>query len=44
MVPGSRAVAKGPGKDWGVSLYTPVIAKYRDPKTDAKLRLEDWLR
>ena len=44
VVAGSRAVTKGPGKDWGVSLYTPVIVKYRDEKTDAKIQLEDLLR
>ncbi len=44
VVAGSRAVSKGPGKDWGISLYTPVIVKYRDSKTDAKVQLEDYLR
>ena len=44
VVAGSRAVTRGPGKDWGVSLYTPVIVKYRDEKTDAKIQLEDLLR
>lgn len=44
VVAGSRAVTKGPGKEWGVSLYTPVIVKYRDEKTDAKIQLEDLLR
>ena len=44
IVPGSRAVTKGPGKDWGISVYTPVIVKYRDSKTDAKIQLEDLLR
>jgi len=44
VVAGSRAVTKGPGRDWGVSLYTPVIVKYRDQKTDAKIQLEDLLR
>jgi 2,3,4,5-tetrahydropyridine-2-carboxylate N-succinyltransferase len=44
VVPGSRAVSKGKGKDWGLSLYTPVIVKYRDPKTDARVQLEDLLR
>ena len=34
----------GKGKDWGISLYTPVIVKYLDAKTDAKLQLEDLLR
>jgi 2,3,4,5-tetrahydropyridine-2-carboxylate N-succinyltransferase len=44
VVAGSRAITHGPGKDWGVSLYTPVIVKYRDSKTDAKIQLEDLLR
>ena len=44
VVAGARAVAKGPGKAHGISLYTPVIVKYRDAKTDAKIRLEDLLR
>jgi 2,3,4,5-tetrahydropyridine-2,6-dicarboxylate N-succinyltransferase len=44
VVPGSRAIAKGQGKEWGLSLYTPVIVKYRDAKTDARIQLEDLLR
>jgi len=44
VVAGARAIPRGPGKDWGISLYTPVIVKYRDAKTDAKLQLEDLLR
>jgi 2,3,4,5-tetrahydropyridine-2-carboxylate N-succinyltransferase len=44
VVAGSRAVTSGPGKDWGISLYTPVIVKYRDAKTDTKIQLEDLLR
>jgi 2,3,4,5-tetrahydropyridine-2,6-dicarboxylate N-succinyltransferase len=44
VVAGSRPVTKGPGKDWGISLYTPVIVKYRDEKTDARVQLEDLLR
>ncbi|MBI3697496.1 MAG: 2,3,4,5-tetrahydropyridine-2,6-dicarboxylate N-succinyltransferase [Acidobacteria bacterium] len=44
VVPGSRAIATGPGKDWNLSVYTPVIVKYRDAKTDARLQLEDLLR
>ncbi len=44
VVPGSRAVSHGRGKDWGISLYTPVIVKYRDEKTDARVQLEDLLR
>jgi 2,3,4,5-tetrahydropyridine-2,6-dicarboxylate N-succinyltransferase len=44
VVAGSRAVTSGPGKDWGISIYTPVIVKYRDEKTDTKIQLEDLLR
>ncbi len=44
VVAGSRKVTSGPGKDWGISLYTPVIVKYRDARTDAKIQLEDLLR
>lgn len=44
VVAGSRAIAHGPGKEWGISLYTPVIVKYRDEKTDTKIQLEDLLR
>jgi 2,3,4,5-tetrahydropyridine-2-carboxylate N-succinyltransferase len=44
VVAGSRAVKSGPGKEWGVSLYTPVIIKYRDAGTETKIQLEDLLR
>ena len=44
VVPGSRAVKKGKGKEWNLSLYTPVIVKYRDEKTDQRIELEEWLR
>ena len=44
VVAGSRAITSGPGKAWGISLYTPIIVKYRDEKTDAKIQLEDLLR
>jgi 2,3,4,5-tetrahydropyridine-2,6-dicarboxylate N-succinyltransferase len=44
VVAGSRAIQHGPGKDWGISLYTPVIVKYRDSRTDTKIQLEDLLR
>ncbi len=44
VVAGSRAITRGHGKDWGISLYTPVIVKYRDSKTDARVQLEDLLR
>jgi 2,3,4,5-tetrahydropyridine-2,6-dicarboxylate N-succinyltransferase len=44
VVPGSRAISHGHGKDMGISLYTPVIVKYRDSKTDLRVQLEDLLR
>jgi 2,3,4,5-tetrahydropyridine-2-carboxylate N-succinyltransferase len=44
VVPGSRAINKGKGAELGLSLYTPIIVKYRDEKTDASVRLEDYLR
>lgn len=44
VIPGSRAVTKGKVSDWGISLYAPVIVKYRDQKTEARVELEDWLR
>jgi 2,3,4,5-tetrahydropyridine-2,6-dicarboxylate N-succinyltransferase len=44
VVPGSRAVKKGAAAELGLSLYTPVIVKYRDEKTDRGIELEDWLR
>jgi len=44
VVPGSRAVSKGKGQEWGLSLYAPVIVKYRDEKTDLSTTLEDLLR
>jgi 2,3,4,5-tetrahydropyridine-2,6-dicarboxylate N-succinyltransferase len=44
VVPGSRAVTKGKGADWNLSLYTPVIVKYRDEKTERGIELEEWLR
>ena len=44
VVPGSRAITKGKAAEWGLSLYTPVIVKYRDEKTQSSIELEDWLR
>ncbi len=44
VVPGSRAVKKGAAAEWNLSLYTPVIVKYRDDKTEKGIELEDWLR
>jgi 2,3,4,5-tetrahydropyridine-2-carboxylate N-succinyltransferase len=44
VVPGARTVTRGRGKELGLSLYTPVIIKYRDDKTDQATRLEELLR
>jgi 2,3,4,5-tetrahydropyridine-2-carboxylate N-succinyltransferase len=44
VVPGSRAVQRGRAAEWGLSLYAPVIVKYRDEKTDLSATLEDLLR
>jgi len=44
VVPGARAVTVGAGKDWGLSLATPVIVKYRDARTDTRTELEQWIR
>ena len=44
VVPGSRAVRTDCGRSWGLSLYAPVIVKYRDEKTDRAVQLEDYLR
>jgi 2,3,4,5-tetrahydropyridine-2,6-dicarboxylate N-succinyltransferase len=44
VVPGARALTEGAGVKWGLSLYAPVIVKYRDDKTDAAIQLEELLR
>ena len=44
VVPGARRVTAGAGPEWGLSLATPVIVKYRDEKTDARTELERWIR
>ena len=44
VVPGSRALDRGRAKEWGLSVYAPVIIKYRDDKTEASAALEDFLR
>jgi 2,3,4,5-tetrahydropyridine-2,6-dicarboxylate N-succinyltransferase len=44
VVPGSRTISRGKGQEWGLSLYSPVIVKYRDEKTDRGVELEDLLR
>jgi len=44
VVPGARAVTAGKGTEWGLSLATPVIVKYRDSRTDTRTELEAWIR
>jgi len=44
VVPGSRRMADPFAERHGLALYTPVIVKYRDEKTDAAAALEDALR
>jgi 2,3,4,5-tetrahydropyridine-2-carboxylate N-succinyltransferase len=44
VVSGSRALTKGKATEWGISLYAPVIVKYRDEKTARGTELEEWLR
>jgi len=44
VVPGARAVTAGKGVEWGLSLATPVIVKYRDSRTDTRTELEAWIR
>jgi 2,3,4,5-tetrahydropyridine-2,6-dicarboxylate N-succinyltransferase len=44
VVPGARAVHQGMAVEWGLSVYTPVIVKYRDEKTELSTVLEDLLR
>jgi len=44
VVPGSRSIDKGKAAEWGLSLYAPVIVKYRDERTDRGVELEELLR
>ncbi|HEX2343500.1 MAG TPA: 2,3,4,5-tetrahydropyridine-2,6-dicarboxylate N-succinyltransferase [Vicinamibacterales bacterium] len=44
VVPGTRPVTSGPGKEWGLSVATPIIIKYRDERTSARTALEQWIR
>jgi 2,3,4,5-tetrahydropyridine-2-carboxylate N-succinyltransferase len=44
VVPGSRPVTSGKGREWGLSVTTPIIVKYRDERTDARTALEQWIR
>jgi 2,3,4,5-tetrahydropyridine-2-carboxylate N-succinyltransferase len=44
VVPGARPITRGAGRDWGLSISTPIIVKYRDERTDARTALEQWIR
>jgi 2,3,4,5-tetrahydropyridine-2-carboxylate N-succinyltransferase len=44
VISGSRRITQGIGAEWGLSVYTPIIVKYRDTGTEAKVQLEDLLR
>jgi 2,3,4,5-tetrahydropyridine-2,6-dicarboxylate N-succinyltransferase len=44
VVPGARPVTSGAGREWGLSVATPIIVKYRDERTDARTALEQWIR
>lgn len=44
VVAGARPIQRGKGAEWGLSVYTPIIVKYRDAKTELSLELEDLLR
>jgi 2,3,4,5-tetrahydropyridine-2-carboxylate N-succinyltransferase len=44
VVQGARQITSGFGRENNLSIYAPVIVKYRDERTDASTRLEDYLR
>jgi 2,3,4,5-tetrahydropyridine-2-carboxylate N-succinyltransferase len=44
VVPGTRPVTSGRGREWGLAVSTPIIVKYRDERTDARTALEDAIR
>ncbi len=44
VVPGTRPIQSARGKDWQLSVATPIIVKYRDEKTSARTALEEWIR
>ena len=44
VVPGTRPLTNGKGKEWGLAVATPVIVKYRDERTDARTALEEAIR
>ncbi len=44
VVPGTRPVGSGKGREWGLAVATPIVVKYRDERTDARTALEQWIR
>ncbi len=44
VVAGSRKIESPFALEFGLSLYTPLIVKYRDEKTNARIALEESLR
>lgn len=44
VIAGSRRINNDWAEQHGLSIYTPIIVKYRDDKTDKAVELEDWLR
>ncbi len=44
VVPGTRPVTNGCGREWGLAVTTPIIVKYRDERTDARTALEEAIR
>jgi 2,3,4,5-tetrahydropyridine-2-carboxylate N-succinyltransferase len=44
VVPGTRPISTGRGREWGLSVSTPIIVKYRDERTTARTALEAWIR
>jgi 2,3,4,5-tetrahydropyridine-2-carboxylate N-succinyltransferase len=44
VVPGTRPIESGWGKNENLSVSAPIIVKYRDEKTNASTALEDGLR
>jgi 2,3,4,5-tetrahydropyridine-2,6-dicarboxylate N-succinyltransferase len=44
VVPGTRPLTGGKAREWGLSVATPIIVKYRDERTDARTALEEAIR
>jgi 2,3,4,5-tetrahydropyridine-2,6-dicarboxylate N-succinyltransferase len=44
VVPGTRPLTSSKAREWGLSVATPVIVKYRDERTDARTALEEAIR